>query len=405
MEFVYATYILERAEAAGVLVVNRPGSLRDANEKMFTAWFPRCCPPTLVTREHARMAAFLEEHRDVIVKPLDGMGGTSIFRVRTGDPNVNVVFETLTRRQTRYAMCQRYIPEIRDGDKRVLLIEGEPVEYALARVPAGGDARGNLAAGARGVGMEITARMRAIAGEGGTGAAREGPRVRRTRRDRGLAHRDQRHQSDLACARSTPRSGSTSPAGSWTPSRRGSRRASERPPAPRRRTPRRLERRRSSQLSQVLETGFQTTRTRLRQVRCSREVRASRRRLTCLVGLRRSLARSSTRRGATRGSFPHGHPHRVIARFARRLRRDAHRGTPALDSPSPSAGSHVRPPGSASIQPSSSRSGGWRQGDRRSIRCARRAGRGRPDRAPSRREHSAPALRCVRRRRRDRHPA
>ena len=167
MEFVYATYILERAEAAGVLVVNRPGSLRDANEKMFTAWFPRCCPPTLVTREHARMAAFLEEHRDVIVKPLDGMGGTSIFRVRTGDPNVNVVFETLTRRQTRYAMCQRYIPEIRDGDKRVLLIEGEPVEYALARVPAGGDARGNLAAGARGVGMEITARMRAIAGEVG----------------------------------------------------------------------------------------------------------------------------------------------------------------------------------------------------------------------------------------------
>ncbi len=167
MEFVYATYILERAEAAGVLVVNKPRSLRDANEKMFTAWFPRCCPPTLVTREHARMASFLDEHGDIIVKPLDGMGGVSVFRVRTGDPNINVVFETLTRQQTRYAMCQRYIPEISDGDKRVLLIEGEPVDYALARVPAGGDARGNLAAGARGVGMEITARMRAIAGEVG----------------------------------------------------------------------------------------------------------------------------------------------------------------------------------------------------------------------------------------------
>ena len=167
MEFVYATYILERAEAVGVLVVNKPRSLRDANEKMFTAWFPRCCPPSLVTREHARMASFLDEHGDIIVKPLDGMGGVSVFRVRAGDPNMNVVFETLTRQQTRYAMCQRYIPEIRDGDKRVLLIEGEPVGYALARVPAGGDARGNLAAGARGVGMEITARMRAIAGEVG----------------------------------------------------------------------------------------------------------------------------------------------------------------------------------------------------------------------------------------------
>ena len=167
MEFVYSTYILERAEAEGVLVINRPQSLRDANEKMFTAWFPQCCPPTLVTREHARMGAFLAEHGDVIVKPLDGMGGMSIFRIRTGDPNVNVVFETLTRQQTRYAMCQRYIPEIRDGDKRVLLIEGEPIDYALARVPAGDDARGNLAAGARGVAMEITPRMRAIANEVG----------------------------------------------------------------------------------------------------------------------------------------------------------------------------------------------------------------------------------------------
>ena len=167
MEFVYSTYILERAEETGVLVVNKPRSLRDANEKMFTAWFPRCCPPTLVTREHARMGDFLDEHEDVIVKPLDGMGGASIFRVRAGDPNVNVVFETLTRRETRYAMCQRYVPEIREGDRRVLLIDGEPIEYALARVPADGDARGNLAAGARGVGMEITPRMREVAREVG----------------------------------------------------------------------------------------------------------------------------------------------------------------------------------------------------------------------------------------------
>ena len=167
MEYVYSTYILERAEEAGVLVVNKPRSLRDANEKMFTAWFPRCCPPTLVTREHARMGAFLDEHGDVIVKPLDGMGGVSVFRVRAGDPNANVIFETLTRQQTRYAMCQRYVPEIREGDKRVLLIDGEPVDYALARVPAGGDARGNLAAGARGAGMALTARMRAIANEVG----------------------------------------------------------------------------------------------------------------------------------------------------------------------------------------------------------------------------------------------
>ena len=167
MEFVYATYILERAEAAGVLVVNRPQSLRDANEKMFTAWFPQCCPPTLVTREHARMNAFLDEHGDIIVKPLDGMGGMSIFRVRAGDPNVNVIFETLTHRQTRFAMSQRYIPAIREGDKRVLLIDGEPIGYALARVPAGGDARGNLAAGAEAVGMKITPRMQEIANEVG----------------------------------------------------------------------------------------------------------------------------------------------------------------------------------------------------------------------------------------------
>lgn len=163
MEYIHSTYVLERAEEAGTLVVNRPGSLRDANEKMFTAWFPRYCPPTLVTRNHSRMNAFLAEQSDIVVKPLDGMGGASIFRVRTGDSNARVIFETLSAHQTRYAMCQRYLPEIRDGDHRVLMVDGEPVEYALARIPTGDDPRGNLAVGARGVAVEITSRMREIA--------------------------------------------------------------------------------------------------------------------------------------------------------------------------------------------------------------------------------------------------
>ncbi|WP_025769330.1 glutathione synthase [Thioalkalivibrio sp. HK1] len=163
MEYIYSTYILERAEEAGTLVVNRPKSLRDANEKMFTAWFPRYCPPTLVTRNHARMSAFLAEHDDIVIKPLDGMGGASIFRVRTGDSNAQVIFETLSAHQTRYAMCQRYLPEIRKGDHRVLMVDGEPMEYALARIPTGDDPRGNLAAGARGVAVEISPKMREIA--------------------------------------------------------------------------------------------------------------------------------------------------------------------------------------------------------------------------------------------------
>ena len=158
MEYVYATYILELAEARGVLVVNKPRSLRDANEKMYTTWFPQCCPPTLVTREHSRLREFLKDQQDIVVKPLDGMGGTSIFRVTENQPNVNVIFETLTRNQTRFAMAQRYLPEIARGDKRILLIDGEPVEHALARVPAEGDLRGNLAAGATGVGADLSER-------------------------------------------------------------------------------------------------------------------------------------------------------------------------------------------------------------------------------------------------------
>ncbi|MBF2758712.1 MAG: glutathione synthase [Ectothiorhodospiraceae bacterium AqS1] len=163
MEYIYATYILERAEKAGALIVNRPRSLRDANEKMFTAWFPELCPPTLVTRNHARMEAFLAEQGDIVIKPLDGMGGASIFRVRAGDSNSKVIFETLSDHQRRYAMCQRYLAEIRSGDHRVLMVDGEAVEYALARIPTGEDPRGNLAAGAQGVAVGITPRMREIA--------------------------------------------------------------------------------------------------------------------------------------------------------------------------------------------------------------------------------------------------
>lgn len=175
MEYIYATYLLERAEQSGVLVVNKPQSLRDANEKMYTAWFPQCCPPTLVTREKSRLYEFLKVEKEIIVKPLDGMGGASIFRVHDGEANTNVIFETMTAHESRFMMAQRFLPAIREGDKRVLLINGEPIPYALARVPAEGDARGNLAAGAKGVGVELGERERWI-------AAQVGPVVR----DKGL---------------------------------------------------------------------------------------------------------------------------------------------------------------------------------------------------------------------------
>ena len=167
MEFVYTTYILELAEAAGLLVVNKPQSLRDANEKMYTSWFSQCCPTTIVTREADIILDFADTHKDVIIKPLDGMGGASIFRITAGHPNTNVIIETLTGHGSRFAMVQRFIPEIRDGDKRVLLIDGEPVPFALARVPSHGDARGNLAAGATGEGRPLTERDRWIASQVG----------------------------------------------------------------------------------------------------------------------------------------------------------------------------------------------------------------------------------------------
>jgi glutathione synthase len=175
MEFIYSTYILERAEAAGVLVVNRPQGLRDMNEKVYTAWFPQCCAPTLITRDMADMGAFLREHGRIVVKPLDGMGGRSIFVLEQKDHNARVVFETLTDYGHRYAIAQRYLPEIAvSGDSRVLLIDGQPVPYALARIPSPEDHRGNLAAGAKGVGRELNDRDRWLAGQIGPALAARG---------------------------------------------------------------------------------------------------------------------------------------------------------------------------------------------------------------------------------------
>lgn len=161
LEYIYTTYALERAESEGVLVVNKPQSLRDANEKFFTLNFPACCPPTLVTRDIQRLKAFWQQHQQVIFKPLEGMGGQSVFHVDETGKNLSVVLEVLTQSQTVSIMAQRYIPAIQtSGDKRILLIHGEPVPYALARIPAKGESRGNLAAGARGVVVPITARDR-----------------------------------------------------------------------------------------------------------------------------------------------------------------------------------------------------------------------------------------------------
>jgi glutathione synthase len=157
-EYIYTTYILEQAEAAGVVVVNRCQSLRDANEKMYTAWFPQCTPPTLVTRKESQIRDFLKAQNDIVVKPLWGMGGAMVFRLRSDDPNIGVAIETLTEHGSRYAMAQRFIPEISQGDKRILLIDGEPIPYALARIPMKGETRGNLAAGGEGVGVELSER-------------------------------------------------------------------------------------------------------------------------------------------------------------------------------------------------------------------------------------------------------
>jgi glutathione synthase len=155
-----------------VRVINDPRGLRDANEKLFSLHFPQCIPPTIIARDAAEIRRFVAEHGDVVLKPLDGMGGRSIFRSGRGDPNLNVIIETLTAEGRNFTVAQRYIPEIRDGDKRILMIDGEPVPYVLARMPQGDDFRGNLARGGKGVGRPLSEGDRRI-------AALVGPELRR----------------------------------------------------------------------------------------------------------------------------------------------------------------------------------------------------------------------------------
>ena len=158
LEYIYSTYLLEQAEENGTLVVNKAASLRDCNEKLYTRYFPQCCVESRISRNPQRLLEFIDLHEDVIVKPLDGMGGKSIFRVQAGDANTNVILETVTQSGTATTMAQRYIPEISDGDKRILLINGNAVPYALARVPAKGENRGNIAAGATTRGQPLSKR-------------------------------------------------------------------------------------------------------------------------------------------------------------------------------------------------------------------------------------------------------
>ncbi len=165
LEYIYCTYLLEQAEEAGVLVVNKAASLRDCNEKLFTRYFPQCCVETRVSRDANLLLEFINQHQDCIVKPLDGMGGQSIFRVKSGDSNTNVILETVTRLGTSQTMVQRFIPEINEGDKRILLIDGEPVDYALARLPVAGENRGNIAAGASTRGQPLSERDRWLCGQ------------------------------------------------------------------------------------------------------------------------------------------------------------------------------------------------------------------------------------------------
>lgn len=167
MEYVYATYLLEQAEREGAFVVNRAASLRDCNEKLFAQQFPHCCPPTLVSRDMARLRAYAKEQGEIVLKPLDGMGGSAVYRLRHDDPNLSVALEQLSERGTRTVMAQRYLPAIAQGDKRILMVAGEPVPYALARIPAAGESRGNLAAGGHGEGRPLTERDRWICAQVG----------------------------------------------------------------------------------------------------------------------------------------------------------------------------------------------------------------------------------------------
>ncbi len=163
MEYIYSTYLLELAESRGARVTNSPRGVRDNNEKLAIAKFPQFTAPTLVTRQEYLIRDFLGEHRDIVLKPLDGMGGASVFRVHSADHNISVIIETLTHYGTRTVMAQQYIPQIAQGDKRILLIAGEPVPYTLARIPRPGESRGNLNAGGTGVAQPLTGRDRVIA--------------------------------------------------------------------------------------------------------------------------------------------------------------------------------------------------------------------------------------------------
>ena len=160
MDYIYATYLLEQAEDSGVLVVNKPSSLRDANEKLFALNFPDCIPETLVSSNIEKLSEFISKIKTAVVKPLDGMGGTDIFKLAKGDKNIEEVLLKITNQGSRYIMAQEFLPEIKDGDKRILLINGRPVDYALARIPAEGNFKGNLAAGAKGVGQPLSERDR-----------------------------------------------------------------------------------------------------------------------------------------------------------------------------------------------------------------------------------------------------
>lgn len=158
MEYIYTTYLLEFAKLKGVKIVNDPQGLRDANEKLFAQWFPECMPETIVTKDAALLRSFVQDHQDVVFKPLHSMGGGSVFRLKVGDNNINVVIETLTKNGQRHIMAQRFIPQIKDGDKRIFMVDGEPIPYALARLPAEGEIRGNLAAGGHAKGLPLTSR-------------------------------------------------------------------------------------------------------------------------------------------------------------------------------------------------------------------------------------------------------
>lgn len=171
IEYIYTTYILELAQKEGVLVINDAAGLRDISEKMFINFFPQCIAPSLVSRNKNQLRTFLDEHQDIVVKPLHGMGGQSVFHIRKADKNTNVILETLTAHESRFIMAQKYLAEISEGDKRILLIDGKPVDYALARIPGEGEIRGNLAAGGTGKGVELSERDKWICDQ-------VGPRLR-----------------------------------------------------------------------------------------------------------------------------------------------------------------------------------------------------------------------------------